>query len=158
MRVPPKRLWIRVAKDHLETNPITIKLDCEPRGRAVLLGSLTLLFFTWVPFPNKKSCMVSTCVFSDNSFLRLDKDPWKGSPFLQQMATLMGVLRWDWHPDHSGYSEASLPVNGPDTAATTGTLLSVVSSWCGQLARVPQPVRNKRLYWPLSPSLSLSSP
>ena len=27
--------------------------DCEPRGRAVLLGSLTLLLATWVPLPNK---------------------------------------------------------------------------------------------------------
>ena len=59
---------------------------------------------------------------------------------------------WDWHADHSGYSGASLPANGPDPAAATGTLLSLVSSWRGQLARVPRPVRNERLYWPLSPS------
>ena len=52
----------------------------------------------------------------------------------------------------------SLPANGPDPAAATGTLLSLVSSWRGQLARVPRPVRNKRLYWSLSPSLSVSSP
>ena len=32
--------------------------DCEPRGR-VLLGSLTLLLSTQVPFPNKISCFVS---------------------------------------------------------------------------------------------------
>ena len=75
-----------------------------------------------------------------------------GSPFLLLMGTL---LRWDWHPDHSGYSEASLPANGPDPAAATGTLLSLVSSWRMQLARVPWPVRNKRLYWPFSTSLSL---
>ena len=56
---------------------------------------------------------------------------------------------WDWHPDHSGYSGASLPANGPDPDAATGTLLSLVSSWRRQLARVPRPVRNKRLYWPL---------
>ena len=63
----------------------------------------------------------------------------------------MGILlHWDWHPDHSGYSGASLPAHGPDPAATTGTLLSLVSSWRGQLARVPWLVRNKRLYWPLS--------
>ena len=75
------------------------------------------------------------------------------------METLAGtLLRWDWHPDHAGYSGASLPANGPDPAASTGTLLSLVSSWRGQLARVPRPVKNKRLYWPLSPSLSLTLP
>ena len=137
--------------------------DWEPRGRAVLLGSLTLLLSTWVPFPNKISCFISICVSSDNSFLSVRQEPsfgpWKGSPFLQQMVTLVGtLLLWDWHPDHSGYSGANLPANRPDPVAATGTLLSLVSSWRGQLARVPRPVRNKRLYWPLSPSLSLSSP
>ena len=125
--------------------------------------ALTLLLRTRVPFPNKISCFVSTCVSLDNSFPSVRQEPsvgpWKGSPFLQQMATLVGtLLHWDWHPDHSGYSGASLPANGPDPAATTGTPLSLVSSWCGQLARVPRPVRNKRLYWPVSHSLSLSSP
>ena len=42
--------------------------DCEPHGRAVLLGSLTLLLSTRVPLPNKVSCFVSMCVSSDNSF------------------------------------------------------------------------------------------
>ena len=56
-----------------------------------------------------------------------------------------------------GYSGASLPANGPDPAAATGTLLSLVSSWHGQLSRVPRLVRNKRLYWPLSPALSFLS-
>ena len=111
----------------------------------------------------KPSTLVSTSVSSDNSFQSVRQEPsigpWKGSPFLQQMVTLVGtLLRWDWHPDHSGYSGASLPANGPDPAAATGTLLSLASSWHGQLARGPRPVRNKGLYWPLSPSLSLSSP
>ena len=122
-----------------------------------------LLLSTQVPFPNKVSCFVSTCVSSDNSHPSVRQEPsfgpWKGSAFLQQMATLAGTLLcWDWHPDHSGYSGVSLPANGPDPAAATGTLLSLVSPWCGQLARVPRPVRNKRLYWPLSLSLSPSSP
>ena len=73
--------WL--AKDNLETNPITIKC-----GRAVLLGSLTLLLFTWVPFPNKISHFVSRWVSSDNSFLSVRKEPsfrpWKGFPFLKQ--------------------------------------------------------------------------
>ena len=51
-------------------------------------------------------------------------------------------------------TRASLPANGPDPAAATGTLLSLVFSWHGQLARVPRPVRNKRLHWPLSLPLS----
>ena len=69
---------------------------CEPRGRAVLLGSLTLLLSTRVPFPNKISCFVSTCVSSDNSFPSVRQEPsfapWKGSLFLQQMVTLVGTL------------------------------------------------------------------
>ena len=49
-------------KDNLENNPIIIKTgDCEPRGRAVLLCSLTLLLSTQVPLPNKVSCFVSLC-------------------------------------------------------------------------------------------------
>ena len=55
-------------------------------GRAVLLGLLTLLLSTRVPFPNKISCFVSTCVSSDNSFPSVRQEPsfgpWKGSPFL----------------------------------------------------------------------------
>ena len=62
--------------------------DYEPRSRAVLLGSLTLLLSTWVPFPSEISCFVSTCVSLDNSFPSVRQEsilrPWKGSPFLQQ--------------------------------------------------------------------------
>ena len=57
-------------------------------GRAVLLGSLTLLLSTQVPFPHKISCFVSICVSLDNSLLNVRQEPsfrpWKGSPFLQQ--------------------------------------------------------------------------
>ena len=48
--------------------------DCKPHGRAVLLGSLTLLLSTWAPFPNKISCFVSTCVSLDNSFLSVRQE------------------------------------------------------------------------------------
>ena len=62
--------------------------DCKPYDRAVPLGSLTLLLSTRVPFPNKVSCFVSTCVSSDNSLLSVRQEPsfgpWKGSPFPQQ--------------------------------------------------------------------------
>ena len=153
------------SQKHKEIPPYTYK-NCyhqKDKKRAVLLGSLTLLLSTRVPFPNKISCFVNICVSSDNSFLSVRQEPsfrpWKGSLFLQQMVTLVGtLLHWDWHPDHSGYSGASLLANGPDPEAATGTLLSLVSSWHGQLARMPWLVRNKRLCWPLSPSLSLSSP
>ena len=51
-------------------------------------GSLTLLLSTRVPFPNKISCFVSTCVSLDNSFPSARQEPsfgpWKGSSFLQQ--------------------------------------------------------------------------
>ena len=110
----------------------------------------------------KISCFFSTCVSWDNSFLSVRQEPsfrpWKGSPFLQQMATLVGTfLHWDWHLDHSGYSGASLPAHRPDPAVATGILLSLVSSWHGQLARVPWLIRNKRLYWPLPLPLSFLS-
>ena len=63
---------------------------------SAFLGSLTLLLSTRVPFPNKISCFVSTCVSLDNSFPSVRQEPsfgpWKGFPFLQQMATLGGTL------------------------------------------------------------------
>ena len=123
--------------------------------------------FSWVPLP---SCPPPQCSFQWDLLLCQHMcllrqfiykssvmGPKKGSPFLQLVRTL---LRWDWHPDHSGYSEASLPANVPDPAAATGTLLSLVSSWCRQLARVPWLVRNKLLTslpFPLS-VLSLALP
>ena len=64
--------------------------DCKPLGRAILLGSLTLLFSAWAPLPNKVSCFVSTCVPSDYLFLSVRQEPpfgpWKESPFLQQLS------------------------------------------------------------------------
>ena len=81
----------RLPKDNAETNPITMNpetLNHEPHGRAVLLGSLTLLLSTRASFPNRVSCFVSTCVSSDNSFPSVRQEPssgpWKGPPFLQQ--------------------------------------------------------------------------
>ena len=79
--------WL--AKDNLETNPTTIKLKTVSHcGRAVLLGSLTVLLSVWAPFPSKISCFVSTCISSDNSFWSVRQEPsfgpCKGSPLLQQ--------------------------------------------------------------------------
>ena len=71
--------WL--AKDNPETNPITIK---PKTGRAFLLGSLSLLLSARLPFPNKISCFVSTCVSLDNSFPSVRQEPtfgpWKGPP------------------------------------------------------------------------------
>ena len=64
--------------------------DCEPRGRAVLLGSLTYSSPPGHTFPIK-SLALSACVSSDNSFLSVRQEPsfrpWKGSPFLQHFAS-----------------------------------------------------------------------
>ena len=66
----------------------------ELKVASVLLGSLTLLLSTRVPFHNKISCFVSTCVSSDNSFPSVRQEPsfgpWKGSPFLQQFLKKKG--------------------------------------------------------------------
>ena len=76
--------WL--AKDHPETKPITIPSP-------VLLGSLTLLLSTRVPFPIK-SLVLSACVSSDDSFLSARQEPTLGalqgaSPFLQQNHRLL---------------------------------------------------------------------
>ena len=53
--------------------------DCEPRGRAVLLGSLTLLLSTQAPLPNTKSLALSACVSPWTiHFWVLDKTPLSG--------------------------------------------------------------------------------
>ena len=71
----------------------TVVLSSATFG-SVLLGSLIPLLSTRLPFPNKVSCFVSTCVSSGNSFLSVRQEPsfrpWKGSLFLQQMASLVG--------------------------------------------------------------------
>ena len=81
----PTEAWMQQVK--------TVVLSSATFG-SVLLGSLILLLSTRVPFPNKVSCFVSTCVSSGNSFLSVSQEPsfrpWKGSLFLQQMATLVG--------------------------------------------------------------------
>ena len=57
---------------------------CEPRGRTVLRGRLTLLLSARLLLPSKIFCFVSTCISSDNSFLsvrpELHLGPGKGPP------------------------------------------------------------------------------
>ena len=71
------------------SSPITHKTqDCEPHGRAVLLGPLTCLLSTQAPLPSKGFCFVSKCVSLGNSFPTVRQEPtlgpWKECPFLQQ--------------------------------------------------------------------------
>ena len=103
------------------------------RGYLGLLGFLTLLLSTRVPFPNKISCFVSTCASSDNSFPSVRQEPsfgpWKGSLFLQQMVILVRFFFTETDIlTTQGTQGASLPASGPDPAAATGTLFSLVFS------------------------------
>ena len=70
-----------MARDNLETHSVSIKP--EPHGQAVLLGSLTLLFYAQAPLPKKVSWFVSSCVSLGNSFLSVRQEssfrPWKVS-------------------------------------------------------------------------------
>ena len=83
-----------MARDHLKTNPITIKP--EPQGRAVCLASLTPLLSAWMSCLNKVSCFASMCVSLDNSFPSVRQgstlEPWKRSPFLQH-TTIIPILQ-----------------------------------------------------------------
>ena len=133
---PPGRILSQ--NDWLKT---TQKLDCEPRGRAVLLGSLTLLLSTQVPFPSKISCFVNTCVSSDNSFPSVRQEsnsgPWKGSPFLQhyhhhlhltrqeneaQKSNLPRSAISEWQSQSSGSRICTLKHRGCSVAQSCPTL------------------------------------
>ena len=65
--------WL--AKDNLETNPITIKPKTAATCQSSSPGFPYLLLSTRVPFYNKISCFVSACVSSDNSFLSVRQEP-----------------------------------------------------------------------------------
>ena len=98
--------------------------DCQPRSRAALLGSLTLLLSTRVPFANKISCFVSICVSSDNSFPSVGQKPsfgpWKGSPFLQHYLLTE-------HPQFTYSSVRGLPGGShrKESAYSAGNLRSI---------------------------------
>ena len=74
-------------KDNMETNPI------KPCGKTVLL---VLLLSDPGPFPNKISCLFSTCVPSDNSLLSVRQElsfgPWKGTPSCNTLTLLLTCL------------------------------------------------------------------
>ena len=161
MRKDSESEWLD--KDNMETDPIIIKPET---------ASHVAELFSWVPLP---SCSPPRCPFPIKSlalsshvssqtihFWVLGKSPvsgpGRGHPSCSKW--------WLWR---------ELFFIATDIMTTRGTQVQLacqwtrpsgslnwdpfvpVSSWCGQLARVPWPVRNKRLYWPLSSSLSLSS-
>ena len=63
--------------------------DCEPRGGAVLLGSLSLLLSTKAPLSKKVFCFVSLCISLDHSFLSVRQEltlgPCKGVHFMHSV-------------------------------------------------------------------------
>ena len=64
-----------------------------------------------MPFPNKISCFVSTCVSSDSSFPSVRQEPRKRSPFLQQTHGLdpFRLLRsWAFLGKNTGVGNLSL--------------------------------------------------
>ena len=117
--------------------------------------------FSWVPYPTTLprcplpivSCFVSTSP-QTILFWVLGKSPllgpWRGPLFLQQLVTMKGLLFLLWLI--SGLLRVlqnHFACLRPDPAATTGTRLSLVSSWHGQLARVPRPGKEREIFWPL---------
>ena len=69
--------WL--AKDHLETKPITIKPETASHPAEQFSWVLLPYFSPPGTLSNKISCFVSTCVSEDNSFLfLLDKSPVSG--------------------------------------------------------------------------------
>ena len=120
--------WL--AKDHPETNPIPIKQDCEPRGRAVLLGSLTYCSPPGHPFPIK-SLALSACVSLENSFPSVRQEPsfgpWKGSPFLQQN---------DKESICTAGDPSSIPGFGRSPGGGDPVFLPVESSWTKESDRL----------------------
>ena len=83
--------WL--AKDHPETNLLTTKpWDCEPPGRAVLLGSLTLLLSTRVPFPIKSLALSAHVSPQTIHFRVLDKSPVSAPEGVPRPATVLLIL------------------------------------------------------------------
>ena len=79
----------------------------------------------------------------------------EGVPLLATNGNSGGISSSLWMTSWPlGYSGTSLPTNEPDSVAATGTLLSLVSSWRGQLARVPRTGNEQETIdlSPLSPS------
>ena len=133
MHVPPGRT--------LKLIPSHKTWDWKPWGRAVLLGSPTLLLSPWAPLPNKVTRFVSLCVSLDNSFPSVRQEPtlgtWNSSPF-RWIATLVGTFFAAADILTTWGTQGPLACQWTRPVATTEALLSLVSSWHGQMARVPR--------------------
>ena len=87
-----------LAKDNTEINPITIKPNCEPHGRAVLLVSWPYCCLPGHPFPIKSLVLSARVSPQTIHFLVLGKSPLlgprRGSPFLQRL--LFITIHWNF--------------------------------------------------------------
>ena len=94
--------WVRMTSQGQPGNQFHQRktLDCESQGRAVLLGSLTILVSAWAFLPNKVPYFLSKCISLDNSFLSVRWESpfelWKGFPFLQLSCSFL--LTWPQKP------------------------------------------------------------
>jgi len=140
-----------LSKDNAETNPITIR----PQTASHMAEQ-----FSWVPLPccsllrcllPIKSLALSACVSSDNSFLSVRQEPsfgpWKGSAFLQQVATLVGFFfaETDILTTRGTQGPACLPMDQtqrPQMGPFCPWSPPDVDNW----PECPDRLRNKRLY------------
>ena len=88
-----------LAKDNPETNPYSHKTwDCQPRGRAVLLGSLNLMLSATVPFPIKSLALSAHVSPWTIHFWVLDKSlfsgPGRGLPFCNTITSLQTLFKF----------------------------------------------------------------
>ena len=73
-RKDPESEWL--ARDNLETYPITIKRETVSHEAEQSSGaSFTFLPTSWALFPDKVCCFVSMCVSLDNSFWSVRREP-----------------------------------------------------------------------------------
>ena len=139
-RKDPESEW--PGRHNPETNPITIKTqDCNSHGRAVLLGSLTLLLSTQVPLPNKISCFISMCVSLDNSFLSVRQGvSHSETKVLASWPVLCWEVRWrkKWgiRDDSPGAGLGSCWVVVPFAITGWGALHSLFASLMIHLAKL----------------------
>ena len=135
-RKAPESEWL--ARDNLETNSITIKPEIVSHmAEPLSWDPLPCCSLPGARLPNKVSCLVSTYVSLDSSFLSVWQGPtlgpWKGSPFLQlfellssmaasgqldcfSMAALSPFMIWPWNHTAlfllcSGYKQITHPLN-----------------------------------------------
>ena len=79
--------------------------------------------------------------------------PWRGPLFLQQLVSMKGLPFLLWLIcGLLRVLQNYLACLRPDPAAATGTRLSLVFSWHGQLARVPRPDKEREIF--LTPFIS----